>query len=134
MDTTSLADMARAHIERARAADHGRSAHTLHGGHDHVLRQTLIALRAGTTLREHHSSRDATLQVLAGHIRLTAGTQTLDAVAGDLLTVPAEDHTLSAVENSAVLLTVGLALGRPEPAVTAVSGADSVYSWQEDWE
>ena len=72
MDTTSLADMARAHIERARAAAHGRSAHTLHGGHDRVLRQTVIALRAGETLHEHDSSRDATLQVLAGRVRLTA--------------------------------------------------------------
>jgi quercetin dioxygenase-like cupin family protein len=66
MDTTSLADMARAHIERARAAVHGRSAHTLHGGHDRALRQTVIALRAGQTLSEHDSSRDATLQVLFG--------------------------------------------------------------------
>jgi hypothetical protein len=66
--------------------------------------------------REHHSSRDGTLQVLAGRIRLPTGTQTLNAVAGDLLTVPADDHTLSAVEDSAVLLTVGLTLGKPDPA------------------
>ncbi len=133
MDTTSLTDTARAHIERARAADHGRSAHTLHGGHDRALRQTVIALRAGTTLHEHHSSRDATLQVLAGRVRLTAGMQTLDAITGDLLTVPATAHTLSAVEDSALLLTVSLVLGAPDPAATATI-AGPVYSWQEDWE
>jgi quercetin dioxygenase-like cupin family protein len=134
MDTTSLADAARAQLERARAAVHGRSAHTVHGAHDNVLRQTVIALRAGQTLREHHSSRDATLQVLAGRVRLTAGTQALEAGAGELLAVPAEDHALGAVEDSAVLLTVGLVLGGPEPAGTAVRGARPVYSWQEDWE
>jgi quercetin dioxygenase-like cupin family protein len=113
MDTTSLADTARAQIDRARAAVHGRSAHTVHGGHDRVLRQTVIALRAGETLHEHHNPRDATLQVLAGRVRLIAGTQVLEPVAGELLAVPAEDHTLGAVEGSAVLLTVRLVLAPP---------------------
>jgi hypothetical protein len=56
-----------------------------------------------------HNSREATLRVLAGNVRLTAGTQALGPVAGDLLTVPDEAHALDAVEDSAVLLTVGLA-------------------------
>ena len=130
METTSLTDIARYHIERARAAVHGRSAHTVHGGHEHVLRQTVIALQAGETLHEHGSPRDATLQVLAGRVRIT-GTQAVEAVAGELLTVPAEQHTLCAVEDSAVLLTVGVVLGAPERV--AVTGAGHAYSWQEDW-
>jgi quercetin dioxygenase-like cupin family protein len=132
-DTTSLADVARSHVERARAADHGRSDHTVHGRHDRVLRQTVVALRAGTTLPEHHSPREATLQVLAGRIWLTVGAQTLDAVAGDLLTVPAAAHTLSAVEDSALLLSVSLVLGAPDVVATATSRGP-VYSWQEDWD
>lgn len=132
MDTTSLAETARTQIERARTRTHGRSAHTVHGGHDHVLRQTVIALRAGETLHEHNSPREATLQVLAGWVRLTTATQTVEAVAGDLLTVPAEAHTLDAVADSAVLLTVGLVLGKPDPvAVAGNAGPD--YSWQEEW-
>jgi quercetin dioxygenase-like cupin family protein len=131
MDTTSLANTAQARMEHARAAAHGRSAHTVHGGHDRALRQTVVALRAGTTLHEQHSTREATLQVLAGHVRLTTGTQALGAVAGDLLTVPAEAHTLDAVEDSALLLTV--ALGALDPVASA-PGAGPVYSWQEDWE
>jgi quercetin dioxygenase-like cupin family protein len=133
MNTTSLTDTARAQIERARAAVHGRSAHTVHGGHDRVLRQTVIALRAGETLHERHNPREATLQVLVGRVRLIAHTEALEALAGDLLTVPAADHTLGALEDSAVLLTVGLVLGAPEP-VAAATGAGPVYSWQEDWE
>jgi quercetin dioxygenase-like cupin family protein len=130
-DTTSLADAARTHMERARAADHGRSGHTVHGGHDRALRQTVVALRAGTTLREHPSSREATLQVLAGRIRLTAGTQTLEAGTYDLLTVPATAHTLTAVEDSALLFTVSLVLGTPTDLIA--TGAGPAYSWQEDW-
>jgi quercetin dioxygenase-like cupin family protein len=133
MDTTSLASTAKAHIERARAAAHGRSAHTVHGGHDRALRQTVVALRAGTTLNEHHSSREATLQVLAGCVRLTSDSRAMEAVAGDLLPVPGVAHTLDAVEDSALLLTVAVVLGAPEPAFSA-SGHRSAYSWQEDWE
>jgi quercetin dioxygenase-like cupin family protein len=77
---TSPADTARAQMEHARPADHGRSAHTLHRAHDRALRQTVVALRAGTTLRKHHSSREATLQARGGRIRLTASTQTLEAI------------------------------------------------------
>ena len=126
MDRTSLA-------ETARAAAHGRSAHTVHGGHDRALRQTVVALRAGATPNEHHSSREATLQVLAGRVRLRAGTLVAEAVAGDLLTVPVEAHTLDAVEDSALVLTVALVLGAPG-SVAVASGAGPVYSWQEDWE
>jgi hypothetical protein len=56
----------------------------------------------------------------------------VEALAGDLLTVPAEAHTLDAVEGSAVLLTVRLVLGKPEPVAVA-SDAGPGYSWQEDW-
>ena len=78
MDPTSLVDAARTHVERARTAEHGRHAHTLHGGHDGALRQTVVGLRLGTTLREHASVREATLQVLTGRIRLTVGTRQED--------------------------------------------------------
>ena len=133
MESTSLADAARAQLERARTADHGRSAHTVHGGHAHALRQTVVALRAGTTLREHESSREATLQVLAGRVRLTAGPETLDASAGELLTVSTTAHTLTAIEDSALLLTVSLVLGTPG-TVAAATAPGPVYSWQESWD
>jgi quercetin dioxygenase-like cupin family protein len=130
MDTTSLTDTAEAHVQRARAAAHGRSAHTVHGGHGRALRQTVVALRAGTMLNEHHSTREATLLVLAGRVRLTIGTQAAEAVAGDLLTVPTEAHTLEAVEDSALLLTVALGV---LDTVAVASSAGPAYSWQEDW-
>jgi quercetin dioxygenase-like cupin family protein len=77
----------------------------VHGGHDHALRQTLIALTAGSELAEHRSPGEATLQVLHGRVRLTTATDSREAVAGDHLVVPAERHGLTAVDDSAVLLT-----------------------------
>ena len=42
------------------------SAHTVYGGHQHTLRQTLIALTAGTSLDDHDSPGEATIRVLHG--------------------------------------------------------------------
>ena len=71
MNKISLTALAREHLEVARAASSGRSAHTVYGGHEHSLRQTLIALKAGSELDEHEAHGEATLQVLHGRVRLT---------------------------------------------------------------
>jgi len=73
-----------------------------------VLRQTLIALAAGSGLAEHDSPGEATVHVLHGRVRLVAGNTSWDGSTGDLITVPASRHTLDAVDDSAVLLTVAV--------------------------
>jgi quercetin dioxygenase-like cupin family protein len=50
---------------------------------------------------------EATLHVLHGRVRLVAGDVEWEGSAGDLLVVPRERHALDAIEDSAVLLTVG---------------------------
>jgi quercetin dioxygenase-like cupin family protein len=106
MEKISLTALAREHLETARSHSSGRSAHTVHGGHEHSLRQTLIALTKGSALDEHEAPEEATLQVLQGRVRLIAGDAGWEGSAGDLLNIPKERHALEALEDSAVLLTV----------------------------
>jgi quercetin dioxygenase-like cupin family protein len=108
MDTVSLTTLVDEHLAAARTAGSGRSAHTVHGGHEHALRQTVIALTAGSGLAEHNSPGEATLQVLRGRVRFTTGGQSAEVAAGDLLVIPPERHSLDALDDSAVLLTVAL--------------------------
>ena len=106
MDQTSLTAQLSDHLSRARTASSGRSAHTLYGGHNRTLRQTLIALKAGQRLDEHENPGEATLQVLHGRVRLVAGDTAREGTAGDLLVIPDARHCLEALEDAGVLLTV----------------------------
>ena len=101
---TALADELSA---AAKDAKNGRAARTVHGGADFALRHTVIALAAGHGLDEHESPGEATLQVLRGDVRLIGVVSgELRGVAGDLLTIPDERHSLAADADSVVLLTV----------------------------
>jgi quercetin dioxygenase-like cupin family protein len=106
MRKSSLTALVRQQLDLAGRASSGRSAHTVYGGHEHVLRQTLMALTAGQTMDEHGNPGEATVHVLHGRVRLVAGETSWDGAPGDLLIVPEERHSLEAVETSAFLLTV----------------------------
>ena len=106
MEKFSLEAIAREQAKRAAGASSGRSAKTVYGGHEHALRQTVVALTAGSSLDEHESPGEATIQVLRGRVRLTAGQVAWDGRDGDLLVVPQARHALQAVEAAVVLLTV----------------------------
>lgn len=106
MESTNLTTLAREQLDAAREASSGRAAVTLYGGHEHHLRQTLIALRAGTRLGEHDAPDEATLQVIDGEVALHAGSQVWNGRAGDHLTIPPQRHDLEAISDAAVLLTV----------------------------
>jgi quercetin dioxygenase-like cupin family protein len=106
MNKVSLTALVREHLESARAASSGRSAHTVYGGHEHSLRQTLIALTAGSDLDEHESPGEATLQVLHGRVQVTNAQAHWDGSSGDHIVIPLSRHGVHAFEDSAVLLTV----------------------------
>jgi len=106
MQKLSLEAMARELLERARSGSGGRAAETVVGGHEKVLRQTVIALAAGSALGDHENPGEATVHVLTGRVRLTAGDNAWDGRSGDLLLVPDATHRLTAQDDSVVLLTV----------------------------
>jgi quercetin dioxygenase-like cupin family protein len=106
MDGLSLPRLIDEHLATARDHASGRSAVTVHGGREHHLRQTLIALAGGRTLGEHESPGEATLQVLRGRVRLHAGEDRWEGGPGEFLLIPPRRHDLAALEDAAVLLTV----------------------------
>ncbi|MCV7106197.1 cupin domain-containing protein [Mycolicibacterium chitae] len=106
MQPISLTKVVDEQLEAARTARAGRSAQTVRGGHDHSLRETVIALAGGQQLAEHESPGEATLQVLRGKVRLIAGDDSCECSTGDFVVIPPVRHSLEAVEDSAVLLTV----------------------------
>ncbi|CAM5787294.1 cupin [Cellulomonas persica] len=100
-----MTDLGVAVVERldaARASAHGRDAQLV--VHDGVLRQTVLALVAGTELAEHNSPHAASLQVLVGRVRVT-GVEESEVAAGHLIVLTHERHAVLALEDSVFLLT-----------------------------
>ncbi|MFC5382031.1 LuxR family transcriptional regulator [Aquipuribacter nitratireducens] len=106
MTSTYLPALVREHLATARDAPAGRSAATVYGGSGHVLRHTLIALIGGRRLDEHENPGEATVHVLHGRVVLASTGSAVDGAHGDLLVVPQARHSLEALEDSVVLLTV----------------------------
>lgn len=101
IDLLALADQ---HLTLARDDPHGRSAVLV--AHDGELRQTLIALAAGSRLGEHNSPAAATLQVLSGEVRVEdAGGVQADVPEGQLWVLTHERHAVVALEEAVFLLT-----------------------------
>jgi quercetin dioxygenase-like cupin family protein len=106
MQKTSLDALARQQIERAATSGGGHTADTVYGGHEKVLRQTVIGMVKDAFLAEHENPGESTILVLHGRLRLSAGEDSWEVRRGDLLIVPDARHRLVALEDSAVLLTV----------------------------
>jgi len=106
-----IAELADRHLAAARADPHGRSAEVV--AHDGELRQSVIALTAGSGLGEHNSPNAATLQVLRGRLRVGSAEGDVDASAGQLWVLTHERHSVQAVEDCAFLLTTVTGVGRP---------------------
>ncbi|PRC50199.1 cupin, partial [Mycobacterium sp. ITM-2017-0098] len=69
-EVVSLRGLADEQLDAARGARAGRAAHTVYGGREHALRQTVLALAEGNRLDDHESPGEATLVVLHGRVQL----------------------------------------------------------------
>lgn len=106
MEKFSVDAVAREQSRKAAASGSGRGAETVYGGHEKALRQTVIALTAGTSLAEHENPGEATVLVLDGRVRLVSAAASWEGRKGDLIVVPQARHGLEALTDAAVLLTV----------------------------
>jgi len=104
----SLDAIGREQLARAKEESSGRSSSTVFGGHEQVLRHTVIALREGSSLTEHNSPGEATIIVLSGHVLLSAGSISWEGHNGDLLVIPPERHSLEALKDTVVVLTTAM--------------------------
>ncbi|MEZ0448157.1 cupin [Cellulomonas sp. ICMP 17802] len=105
-----LAELATKHLDAARSDQHGRSAGIV--AHDGELRQTVIALTAGSSLGEHNSPNAATLQVWQGRVRVESPEGDVEAGTGHLWVLTHERHSVHALEDSVFLLTTLTGVGR----------------------
>jgi uncharacterized protein (DUF2249 family)/quercetin dioxygenase-like cupin family protein len=135
MPKKSLTALVRHHLDHAKDASSGRSAETVFGDHVHVLRQTLIALRAGRRLGEHDNLSEATVQVLEGRVVLTSGAASWSGWRGDLMTLPPGRNSLEAVEDAVILLTVAKLIAparHSDPFILGRSQAEVVIDGTAD--
>jgi quercetin dioxygenase-like cupin family protein len=106
MKKWSLAALADGLLSQALSGSSRRGMRTVDGGRRRLLYQTVIALARGQQIQDHADPGEATVQVLRGRIRITAGDDTTDGSPGQLLIVPDAQHTLTALEDAVLLLTV----------------------------
>ena len=105
MDFSALPVVSATLLDEARGHSAHRAARTLCGGSGHVLRQTAIALMDGSTLSDHENPGEATLQVLAGQVRLSWSDGAVDLDLGGHVVIPQERHGVLALTDAVVLLT-----------------------------
>jgi quercetin dioxygenase-like cupin family protein len=111
MQGQSLTRLGEEQLAEAREASSGRAGFTVFGGHEHDLRQTLIALVEGRELGEHEAPGEASLLVLRGRVRLSTDTDSWVGSEGDYVIIPSSREKLLAETDAVVLLTVASRAG-----------------------
>jgi quercetin dioxygenase-like cupin family protein len=127
MQKWSLPALADGLLGQALSASSRRGVCTVDGGRPHLLYQAVIALGRGQRLAEHDDPCGASVQVLRGRVRVTAGDDTTDGSPGQLLIVSGTRHSMTALEDAVVLLTVA---NRPTPMAVDRVDTDLGASYQ----
>ncbi|MEV6845732.1 cupin domain-containing protein [Actinoplanes sp. NPDC051411] len=105
MEKWSLTALADGLLSHALGASDRSGVRTVCDGRSGLLYQTVIALAHGQRLEQHDNPGDATVQVLRGRVRITAGDDTTEGSPGQLLIMPGARRTVVALEDTVLLLT-----------------------------
>jgi quercetin dioxygenase-like cupin family protein len=108
MEMVALGVLGEKLLAEAQSASSGRHAVTIHGGHAHSLRQTLVAVAAGHVLDEQENTGEVTLQLIRGRARVVAVSDAAELVAGDYVVIPLKWDSFEALEDTVVLLTAAV--------------------------
>lgn len=100
----NLADLTAELLEKARGSRSGRTAKGIFVGT--YLRQALLTLTEGSELADHDSPPEATLQVIKGSVRLATADESWELRLGDLIPIPEQRHSVTALEDAAFILTI----------------------------
>jgi quercetin dioxygenase-like cupin family protein len=96
-------------LAEARSHSNGRSALTLTPSEGGPLKQTLLAITAGSDLQEHPAPGPSSILVLSGSGTMSTGEDDLRLEAGCWAPVPTNPHRVHADEDLVALLTVTIA-------------------------
>ena len=90
--------------DAARNAVARRAGSTVYRGDG--VRQTLVVILQGELMAEHESPEEGFIHVISGSIRLNGNGRSWEISAGQLFPVPPEKHSVTALEDSVLTLTV----------------------------
>lgn len=106
MNKFNLVAKAKELAKKASTKSSGRAADTVFGGHEKQLRQTVIALRAGTVMAEHNGPGEASLIVISGKLWLISDNDRWFGREFSYLVVPDTRISIEAETDTTFLLTV----------------------------
>jgi quercetin dioxygenase-like cupin family protein len=95
-------------LDEARSQSNGRSAITLTPSEGGPLKQTLIALQAGSELQEHPAPGPSSILVLSGSGTMTSGDGEVELTSRCWAPVPEAPHSVRANDDLVALLTITL--------------------------
>lgn len=70
------------------------------------VRQTMVVIMAGEHMAEHSSPQEGFIHVMEGKVRLHGDERDWEISAGQILPLPPEKHSVTAIEDSTLTLTV----------------------------
>ena len=101
-----LAAVGSALLQRAADSPNGLATQRVHSATDVGLAQVVLAIREGFELGDHANPGEATLQVLSGRGRLSAGDEAWSIAVGELVVIPHRRHAVFAEQDFVGLLTI----------------------------